>query len=77
MLVMALALSQSADAPAAPQAPAAPKRPAIRSDEVWNLEYEAGPMRLFRDAATGEAYWYATFTLFNRSGQDRHVATGR
>jgi hypothetical protein len=74
MLVMALALSQSADAPAAPQAPAAPTRSAIRSDEVWNLEYEAGPMRLFRDAATGEAYWYATFTLFNRSGQDRHVA---
>lgn len=74
MLVMALALSQSADAPAAPQAPAAPTRPAIRSDEVWNLEYEAGPMRLFRDAATGEAYWYTTFTLFNRSGQDRHVA---
>jgi hypothetical protein len=74
MLVMALALSQSADAQAAPQAPVAPKRPAMRSDEVWNLEYEAGPMRLYRDAATGESYWYATFTLFNRTGQDRHVA---
>ncbi len=74
MLVMALAISQSADAPAAPQAPVAPTRPAMRSDEVWNLEYEAGPMRLYRDAATGESYWYATFTIFNRTGHDRHVA---
>lgn len=74
MLVTVLALSQSTEAQVAPQAPVAPKRPAMRSDEVWNLEYEAGPMRLYRDVATGESYWYATFTLFNRTGQDRHVA---
>lgn len=74
MLLLALALSQSTDAPSAPQAPAAAKRPAMRSDEVWSLEYEPGAMRLFRDPSTGEAYWYATFTIFNRSGKDRHVA---
>lgn len=73
ILLLALALSQNADAPAATQAPAAP-RPKMRSDEVWNLEYEPGPMRLFRDPATGASYWYATFTILNRTGHDRHVA---
>jgi hypothetical protein len=74
MLLLALVLSQSADAPAAPQAPAVAKRPAMRTDEVWNLEYEPGAMRLYRDPSTGHSYWYATFTIFNRSGKDRHAA---
>jgi hypothetical protein len=44
------------------------------SDAAWTLDYEIGPMRLFRDEATGEAYWYATFTIVNRSDKDRHIA---
>lgn len=83
-----MALAQNSDAPAAP-ADAAPqqpetakpaagsgtvRRPASRSEAAWTLDYEAGPMRLFQDPATGASYWYATFTIVNRSGKDRHIA---
>ena len=83
-LLLCLALAQVADGQAAPAdgAPATEsaakagvvRRPASRSEGAWTLDYEAGPMRLFRDPQSGEAYWYATFTILNRSGKDRHIA---
>lgn len=74
-LLLVIALCQSADAtPPASVAPATPRRPAVRADDAWELEYHAGPMRLFRDPATGGLYWYATFTVVNRSGRDRFIA---
>lgn len=84
-LLLCLALAQNSDAQTAPAdaapQPAAPaaktgvvRKPASRSEAAWTLDYEAGPMRLYRDPSTGEAYWYATFTILNRSGKDRHIA---
>lgn len=84
-LLLCLALAQNSDAQqapadAAPQqaAPAAKsgavRRPASRSEAAWTLDYEAGPMRLYRDPASGASYWFATFTIVNRSGKDRHIA---
>lgn len=86
-LLLCLTLAQNADAQTAPpegapssqQAPQAGKsgvvrRPANRSEAAWTLDYEMGPMRLFRDPGTGDAYWYATFTIINRTGKDRHIA---
>lgn len=72
VLLLSMVLLQAADAPA--QAPAAPRRPTVRRDDTWSLDYEAGPMRLYRDASTGRAYWYATFMVTNRTGQDRFIA---
>ena len=46
----------------------------FRSDERWTLEYAPGPMRLYRDAASGKAYWYATYSIVNRTGSDQHIA---
>ena len=84
-LLLCLALAQTSDAQTAPAegspqqvAPAAKsgavRKPASRSEAAWTLDYEAGPMRLYRDETTGDAYWYATFTIINRSGKDRHIA---
>jgi hypothetical protein len=72
VLLLSMVLLQAADAPA--QAPAAPRRPTVRRDDTWSLDYEAGPMRLYRDATTKQAFWYATFTVTNRSGQDRYIS---
>lgn len=61
-------------ADSAPAAPPAARKPKPRGDERWTLDYVPGPMRLYRDAATGKSYWYATYSLVNRSGSDRHIA---
>ena len=81
-LLVALMLAQSPEsapqgsAPAAPsdQAPSTPRKPRPKSPDRWSLDYEAGPMRLYRDAATGKAYWYAVFTIVNRTGADHDIA---
>lgn len=81
-LFLCLALAQNSDAQTAPAEgspqPTAPsgtvRRPASRSEAAWTLDYQAGPLRLYLDASTGESYWYATFTIVNRSGKDRHIA---
>jgi hypothetical protein len=84
-MLLALALTQNSDAQAAPAegagaAPAqtakaaAARKPAPRHENAWTLDYEPGPMRLYRDPASGKAYWYATFTVINRTGKDRFIA---
>ncbi|NBX25399.1 MAG: hypothetical protein EBQ99_05030, partial [Planctomycetes bacterium] len=44
-----------------------------RPEEKWTVDYRPGPFRLYR-AADGTLYWYATFTLTNRTGKDRRLA---
>jgi hypothetical protein len=85
-LVLCMALSQAADgaAPAAqgdakpaetaPATPPAARKPRPKADERWTLDYQPGPLRLYRDPASGKSYWYGTFTLVNRTGADRNVA---
>ena len=65
---------QTPSAPAA-VAPVA-KSPATRPRHVsqWELDYQVGPLRLFKDGETGEAFWYATYTIVNRTGHDRSIA---
>jgi hypothetical protein len=46
----------------------------VRGLEKWTVDYAPGPMRLYRDTASDTLYWYATFTLTNRTGQDRRLA---
>lgn len=82
-LVLSLLLSQATgdaapktgdDAGAPPTAAPATRRPKPRTPERWTLDYQPGPMRLYRDASSGKLYWYATFTIVNRTGVDRDVA---
>jgi hypothetical protein len=37
----------------------------------WELEFEPGPLRLYRDSATGNYFWYLTYTVINRTGSDQ------
>lgn len=37
----------------------------------WELNFEAGDLRLYTDPATGEAFWYFTYTVTNRTGKDQ------
>lgn len=37
----------------------------------WELDFEPGPLRLYVDRATGDAYWYFTYTVTNDTGADR------
>lgn len=54
----------------APDVPAAGKG---RPEEKWTVDYKPGPFRMYR-SADGTLYWYATFTLVNRTGKDRRLA---
>lgn len=53
-----------------------PKAPAARSRaaDQWELDYQVGPLRLYKDGESGEAFWYATYTIVNRTGRDRNIA---
>jgi hypothetical protein len=44
-----------------------------RPEEKWTVDYKPGPFRMYR-SADGTLYWYATFTLTNRTGKDRRLA---
>jgi hypothetical protein len=66
VLLQAAPLAQSP----APDAPAVGKG---RPEEKWTVDYRPGPFRLHK-AADGNLYWYATFTLTNRTGKDRRLA---
>lgn len=46
----------------------------VRNADQWDLEYQAGPLRLFKDGESGEAFWYATYTIINRTSRDRSIA---
>jgi len=37
----------------------------------WELEFEAGPLRLYQDPNGNGAFWYFTYTVINRSGSDQ------
>lgn len=62
---------------AAPSVPGqtqdAPAVGRVRPEEKWTVDYRPGPFRMYK-AADGTAYWYATFTLTNRTGKDRRLA---
>lgn len=37
----------------------------------WELNFESGPLRLYIDPVEGNAYWYFTYTVTNRTGKDQ------
>ncbi|MHC4127184.1 MAG: hypothetical protein ACYTE6_02205 [Planctomycetota bacterium] len=37
----------------------------------WELEFEPGALRLYVDPHEGEAYWYFTYMVTNRTGRDQ------
>ena len=46
----------------------------IRNADEWMMDYQGGPLRLFKDAETGEQFWYATYTIINRTKRERSIA---
>jgi hypothetical protein len=69
LMVNATTLLQGAAPGASDAAP--PSR--ARSEERWSVDYQPGPFRLYR-AKDDQLYWYATFTLVNRTGKERRLA---
>lgn len=37
----------------------------------WQLDFRPGELRLYNDPATSVSYWYFTYKVINRTGQDR------
>lgn len=37
----------------------------------WELTFEPGDLRLYRDPSTGDHYWYFTYMVTNRTGKDQ------
>ncbi len=37
----------------------------------WELDFQAGDLRLYLDEASGAAYWYFTYTVTNRTSRDQ------
>jgi hypothetical protein len=37
----------------------------------WELNFEAGDLRLFQDSQSGESYWYFVYKVTNRTGKDQ------
>ena len=37
----------------------------------WELDFSAGPLRLYTDPLDGDAYWYFTYTVINNTGRDQ------
>ena len=37
----------------------------------WELTFESGDLRLYVDEGTGQAYWYFTYKVINRTGKDQ------
>lgn len=37
----------------------------------WELEFSAGPLRLYVDEVGGQAYWHFTYKVVNRTGRER------
>lgn len=44
--------------------------PQASTSSRWTLDFKSGEFRLFT-AADGRDYWYMTYTVVNRTGQDR------
>lgn len=43
----------------------------VPAGETWQLEFQPGPLRVYVDPYSGEAYWYLTYEVSNRSGRER------
>jgi hypothetical protein len=43
----------------------------VPAGETWQLEFRPGPLRVYVDPYSGEAYWYMTYEVANRSGRER------
>jgi len=67
-----LATSATALLIATPHAAAYPRPSAV--PQRWALEFAPGELRLHVDDADGRAYWFFTFTVTNRTGQDQIFA---
>ena len=37
----------------------------------WELEFQSGDLRLYVDETSGDAYWYFTYQVTNRTGRDQ------
>ena len=37
----------------------------------WQLDFNAGALRIYVDSSTGDAYWYFSYTVTNRTGNDQ------
>ena len=37
----------------------------------WELEYKPGDLRLYVDPIDGRVYWYTTYKVINRTGEDQ------
>ncbi|MFO0875390.1 MAG: hypothetical protein U0575_15675 [Phycisphaerales bacterium] len=66
-LLVAVALA--AVAGTAPVAVAAPAAQSAFSR--WTLDFKPGDLRLYVDPTTKKAYWYMTYRVVNRTGDDR------
>lgn len=81
----AAALAQDSTTPTTPKAPPKshpqPTQPeptdsaktitAEPSPGNWQLDFTPGDFRLYTDPQTGEHFWYFTYKVVNRTGQDR------
>ncbi len=75
-LLLCFVLAQAAEVSASQSSPPQGDvvKPRSRAEEKWTLDYRPGALRLWRDPKSGEQYWFATFTIANRTGKDRRVA---
>lgn len=50
---------------------APPPSQRVPAGETWQLDFRPGPLRVYVDPFSGEAYWYMTYEVSNRSGRER------
>lgn len=43
----------------------------VPAGETWQLDFRPGPLRVYVDPFSGEAYWFMTYEVSNRSGRER------
>ena len=74
MLSFVVMLMVAIDATTPPVADLVVPSARIRNADEWMMDYQGGPLRLFKDAETGEQFWYATYTIVNRTKRERSIA---
>lgn len=50
---------------------AAPPSSRVPAGETWQLDFKPGPLRVYVDPFSGDAFWYLTYEVGNRSGRER------
>lgn len=63
-------LSQTAAALAPSMAPA-PQGATGSGAQVWTLDFMPGDLKVYIDPTSGNAYWYFTYVVVNRTGRER------